>query len=88
MGPKEVERPNRASSETHGQTVNRSETESEGSWREERPSSIGFAEFVIRDGQTVAIAVDTRPLVRLNLKQLEHRHRLTRRSHELQFPHR
>jgi hypothetical protein len=78
MRAKEVERSNCPAPQTHGQAMNGPESLSQGARSEQRPSAIGFTQRVVRDGESVAKAIDARALVRLDLEELENGHRLTR----------
>jgi hypothetical protein len=72
-----------ATSQSQGQTMHRAKSQGNGSWRETRPTLVRIAKFVVDDGDTIGAAVHARTLIRLDLKEFEDPHRLTRGRREL-----
>src|SRR5665213_3522508 len=71
---------------THGQTVHGSETYSEGSRRKIWPSIVRVGKRVINYRVAISKTVNAGTFIRLNLKEFQNSHCLTRRSNVLQLP--
>lgn len=74
MGAREIQRADRATMKAHRQTVNGPEALGDGSRRKRWPSTIGFTQRLVRDGESVTNAVDAGALIRMNLKELQQFH--------------
>ena len=83
MGTEEVQRPNGASAQAQWHAVHGGESQLDGPRSESGPAIVVGAQHVVDNGLAVSVAVDARPLIHLDLEQLEDAHRITRRSDEL-----
>src|SRR5665213_3292129 len=75
---KEIECADRPSAKSHRKTVHRTKALVERAWSEVRPPPVCLTQSKIDDCPSASITVDTGTFVRLDLKELQNAHRLTR----------
>src|ERR1700679_2723937 len=85
MRSKEVERANCSTTQAQGKTMDRTESLGESPGSESWPSPVALAERLVHNRDAISKTVHTWPFVNLNLKELQHPHRFTRRGNELQL---
>jgi hypothetical protein len=81
LGVEEVERADDRAAQPHRQRVDGAEPGGERLVREARPTAVGPGQVLVHDRRPTAVAVQARPLLGLQLEQLEHPHHLAGRRH-------
>src|SRR5665213_186068 len=75
---KEIECADRPSTKSHRETVHRTKTLVERAWGEVRPPAVCLTQRKIDDCLSASKTVDAGAFVRLDLKEFQNAHRLTR----------
>ena len=78
VGPEQVERTDDRAPQSHRQCVRRLEAGVERDGRESGPAFTARSKVIVHDQAGVAVAVDARPFVGLQLEQLDDAHGLAR----------